>query len=145
MDTSVDHRGDASSDRDFTRVTSATAGVWLGSIAVLATPTTALLFDLSTVPGVIAMICVGAVLTLAHLGLQFQAAVLVLRDGRWLPAVSAAAICAATLTALYLLASHHGAGWYLLVVSAVAVAAYASTIGPGPSTTVSRRADSTLW
>lgn len=130
MHSSVDRRESASADRDFARFTSPTIRAWLGSIAVLATPATASLYGLGTVPGWIGTGCAGAVLTLTHLGLQCQAAILVLRDGRWLPAVLAAALCATTLTALYLLAFHHAAGWYLLLIGVVAVAAYSATVGP---------------
>ncbi len=144
MHLSVDN-SENSVDQDFARLTSPTFRAWLGSIAVLATPATAALFDVGTVPGFIATGCAGAVLTLTHLGLQLQAAIFVLRDGRWRPAVLAAVICAATLTALYLLAFHHAAGWYLLLVSVVAGATYISAVGECSTAPVSRRADPTPW
>ncbi|MFT4397408.1 hypothetical protein ACLTEW_20965 [Gordonia lacunae] len=140
---SVEQRENTSVERDFARFTSPTVRAWLGSIAVLATPAAAALYDVGTVPGLIGTGCAGAVLTLAHLGLQCQAAILVLRDGRWLPAVLAAALCAATLTALYLVAFDHPAGWYLLLMSVVAVAAYAAAAGPRATTTVDRRSGPT--
>ncbi|PKZ65294.1 hypothetical protein CYJ73_11450 [Gordonia terrae] len=130
MHSSVEQLENTSVDRDFARFTSPTIRAFLGTNAIVATPVTAALFDVGSVPGWAATGCAGAVLTLTHLGLQFQAAIFVLRDSRWLPAVLAAALCAATLAALYLLALDHGEGWYLLLISAVAVAAYVSSVGP---------------
>ncbi|MFE0748399.1 hypothetical protein [Gordonia sp. NPDC058843] len=145
MDSTITERDNDSADQDFARITSATVGVGLGAIAILATIATAALHSADTVPGVCAMVCAGALMTVSHIGMQCQAAILLLRDGRWLPAVLAAAICAATLTALYLLAFHHAAGWYLLLISAVSVAAYAFAVGEGSTRPVSRRAGPAPW
>ena len=121
----VDHSENSSVDQDFARFTSPAARAGLGSVAVLAAIATAVLYRNGTLPGLIGMACAGALLTLTHLGMQGQAAILVLRDGLWLPAVLAAAICVATLSALYLLAFHHAAGWYLVSVATLATLAYA--------------------
>ena len=145
MHLSIDH-SEKSADHDFARFTSPTVGAGLGSVAILATVATAALSDTGTLPGLIGMAGAGALLALMQIAVQCQAAILVLRDRRWLPALPAAAICAATLTALYLLAFDHDAGWYLLLVSSVAVAGYVAVLGTGVSSAaVSRRASSTPW
>ena len=118
-------------DQDFARFTSPTVGATLGSVAILATVATAALSDTRTLPGLLGMAGAGALLALMQIAVQCQAAILVLRDRRWLPALPPAAICAATLTALYLLAFDHAAGWYLLLISAVAVAGYVAVLGEG--------------
>ena len=144
MHLSVDNP-ENSVDQDFARFTSPTVGATLGSVAILATVATAALSDTGTLPGLLGMADAGA-LVLMQIAVQCQAAILVLRDRRWLPALLAAAICAATLTALYLLAFDHAAGWYLLLVSSVAVAGYVAVLGTGVSSAaVSRRASSTPW
>lgn len=124
MHLSVDNP-ENSVDQDFARFTSPTVGAALGSVA------TAALSDTGTLPGLLGMAGAGALLALMQIAVQCQAAILVLRDRRWLPALPAAAICAATLTALYLLAFDHAAGWYLLLISAVAVAGYVAVLGEG--------------
>jgi hypothetical protein len=131
MHISVDHRENASADQDFARFTSPAAGAGLGSVAILATIATAVLNNTGTLPGLIAMACVGLLVTATHIALQGQAAIVVLRDGRWMPAVLAAAICSATLVALYFLAFQHVTGWYLMSAGVLSVVVYAHDLERG--------------
>ena len=133
MHLSLDH-SENSVDQDFARFTSPTVGAGLGSVAILASIATAALFDTGTLPGLLGMAGAGALLALMQIAVQCQAAILVLRDRRWLPALLAGAICAATLTALYLLAFDHAAGWYLVAATTPATCVYALELRGGRDT-----------
>ncbi|MGU3293242.1 hypothetical protein [Williamsia sp. M5A3_1d] len=101
----------------FERVTSPLVGAALVSSAVAATVSTAACVDADGISALIALFGSAAVLTVAHLGLQLQAAVVILRDGRWGSGVTAACTVTMTLVALYLLATATAGGVGLLLMA----------------------------
>lgn len=106
--------GDGTDDGDFGRVTSRRCGAALGSATVVATIVTAVSARGAGPGAITALICSAAILAIAHLGLQFQAAVSLLRDGAIAVAVLAACVVTTSLVALYLLATGTSGGLEVL-------------------------------
>lgn len=125
MHTSVSELDSRTDDGGFERLTSPTVGAVLGSIAIAATVATPLLYGIGTLSGLLIMGVAAVAMALSNIGLQLQAAILLLRDGRWPMAALSAAICTMCLAALYLVAFHFPAGWFLVSASAAAAAVYA--------------------
>lgn len=130
MTSSAPDVDDVAGERGFARVTSPTAGAAAGLTALLTTVVMAFLPGSEGLPSAIATSGSVAGMVFAVIGLQLQAAVLILRDGRWVPAALAVAICVTTLVTGCLMAcAARGASWLLLGVAA-AVAAYVAEL-PG--------------
>ncbi|KQR99898.1 hypothetical protein ASG12_03815 [Williamsia sp. Leaf354] len=110
--------GDGPDDGGFGRITSRLYDAALNTVTVVATIVTAAGARGAGPGAMVALLCSAGILTIAHLGLQFQAAVAVLRDGAVAVAVLAACVVTTSLVALYLLATGTSGGLEVLAVTA---------------------------
>lgn len=122
-------RGDEPFD-DFGRITSRLCGAALGSATVVATILAAVSAHGAGPGAMVALICSAGILTIAHLGLQFQAAVAVLRDGSVAVGVVVACVVTTSLVALYLLATGTSGGFEALVVTAGCAVLHGRCLAP---------------
>jgi len=125
MTNSAGHNCETSGERGFEHFTSPAAGAALGTTAIIATAAAAFFYNIGGLQWLFALGVASTTVALAHIGLQGQAAILLLRDHNWPLAFISAVICIVSLIALYLLALRHSAGGHLLFVGAVLVAVYA--------------------
>ncbi|MGJ0119860.1 hypothetical protein ACQ7HM_11705 [Williamsia sp. MIQD14] len=130
----VDHRrGDDHDDADAVdRLMSPLVGATLGATTVAATLTTAACVAVHGFGALIALLTSAAVLITAHLGLQLQAAVATLRDGRWGDCVVVACMLTTSVVALYLLAAGAAGGMLTLTTCAACVVMHVRHLARAP-------------